>query len=96
MLERRIRARPPGPTAAARARGRCFLWGRVSDEAGNASEGRLQTPEGYTFTAHAAVALARVALDGGARPGFQTPSTLCGARFVLTLPGVVAGEPWKA
>lgn len=93
--ERRIRARPPGPSQQARARGRCFLWGRVSDAAGHTAEARLQTPEGYTFTAHAAVALAAVALAGGARPGFQTPSRLCGARFVLTLPGVVAGGPWK-
>lgn len=95
-IERRLRARPPGPTAAERARGRCLLWGRASDAAGRAVEARLQTPEGYTFTAHAAVALAEHALRGGAAPGFQTPSRLCGARFVLSLPGVVAGEAWKA
>jgi short subunit dehydrogenase-like uncharacterized protein len=92
--ERAIRRRPPGPTAEERARGRCLFWGRASDAAGRAAEGRLATPEGYTFTSHSAVALARVALQGGARPGFQTPSRLCGARFVLSLPGVTTGEPW--
>ena len=91
-----IRRRPPGPTEAERERGRCPFWGRVSDEAGRAAEARLSTPEGYAFTAHSAVALARVALEGGARPGFQTPSRLCGARFVLSLPGVTAEEPWSA
>ena len=89
-----IRRRPPGPTEADRARGRCLFWGRASDETGRFAEARLSTPEGYAFTAHSAVALARVALQDGARPGFQTPSRLCGARFVLSLPGVVAEEPW--
>ena len=90
-----IRARQAGPSAAERERGRCLLWGRASDAAGRAVEARLQTPEGYAFTALATVALARVALSGGARPGFQTPSRLCGARFVLSLPGVSSVEPWE-
>jgi len=94
--ERLIRARPAGPSPQERARGRCLLWGRASDASGRAVEVRLQTPEGYTFTALAAVALARIALEGGARPGFQTPSRLAGARFVLSLPGVETAEPWAA
>jgi len=95
-VERRLRRLPPGPTPEERLAGRCLLWGCASDGSGRSEQARLETPEGYTFTAHAAVALAERALEGGARAGFQTPSRLCGPRFVLSLPGVVAGERWKS
>jgi short subunit dehydrogenase-like uncharacterized protein len=46
------------------------------------------TPEAYTFTAHAAVAVAQRVLAGAARPGFCTPALLLGPDFVLALEGI--------
>ena len=49
---------------------------------------RLRGPEGYTFTALAALAVVGRVLAGEAPPGFQTPSTAYGPDFVLEVPGV--------
>ncbi len=96
FVERAIARRPDGPDADERARGRAFAWGRIEHADGRALEARLRLPEAYEFTALSAVAAARAALAGRARPGFQTPSTAFGARFVLGLPGVVAEDPFLA
>lgn len=88
LLKRRIRAGPPGPNAAERARGRSYLWGEAADDAGRTVVSRLQAPEAYTLTARTLVALAQRVLAGEAPPGFQTPSRAYGADFVLTLDAV--------
>lgn len=89
LLKWRIRARPPGPTAAERASGCSLLWGEATDPAGQRVETRLRGPEGYVLTAEAAVAVVARVLGGEAPPGFQTPSKVYGPDFVLTLPGMV-------
>jgi short subunit dehydrogenase-like uncharacterized protein len=88
FLKRRIRAGPAGPSAEERARGRSHLWGEASDDAGHRVVSRLRGPEGYTLTAHAAVAVVGRVLRGEAPAGFQTPSRAYGADFVLGLEGV--------
>ncbi|HUQ81635.1 MAG TPA: saccharopine dehydrogenase NADP-binding domain-containing protein [Gemmatimonadaceae bacterium] len=88
-LLRAVRRRPPGPDAAARARGVSRLWGEAEDAAGRLVTSRLTGPEGYTLTALTAVAVLEKVLDGGARAGFQTPSRAFGADFVLEIDGVV-------
>ncbi len=88
FLKSRIRSGAPGPTDAERARGKCLLWGEVEDASGRRVVSRLRTPEGYTTTALAALAIVERVLAGGARPGFQTPSLAFGADFVLGLEGV--------
>ena len=57
FLKSRIRSGPPGPTDAERARGASLLWGEASDDAGARVVSRLRTPEGYTLTALAALAI---------------------------------------
>jgi short subunit dehydrogenase-like uncharacterized protein len=89
FIKRRLRGgSEPGPTAEERAAGKSLLWGEATDDAGGKAVSRLRGPEGYTLTALTAVASARKVLDGGARPGFQTPSMAFGADFVLEVPGV--------
>ena len=88
FLKRRIDARPPGPTDEQRSRGRSFLWGEVTDGRGRRAVSRLTTPEGYTLTALASLAIVARVLAGHAPPGFQTPSRAYGPDFVLELPGV--------
>lgn len=88
FLKARIRSGPPGPTDAERARGKCLLWGEVEDASGRRVVSRLRTPEGYTTTALAALAIVERVLAGEPRPGFQTPSLAFGPDFVLGLEGV--------
>jgi short subunit dehydrogenase-like uncharacterized protein len=86
-LSRRVHARPAGPTAEERARGRCLLWGEVADADGNRACARLRVAEGYAFTAEAAVACAARVLAGGVPTGFQTPAMAFGPDFVLSIAG---------
>jgi short subunit dehydrogenase-like uncharacterized protein len=66
----------------------------VEDGAGGRAASRLQTPEGYTFTARAAVAVVERVLGGQAQPGFETPARAYGEDFVLDIPGVtLTDEP---
>jgi short subunit dehydrogenase-like uncharacterized protein len=88
LLLRAVRRRPPGPDSAARARGVSRLWGEATDADGRRVVSRLTGPDGYTLTALTAVAAAERVLDGGARPGFQTPSLALGADFVMEIDGM--------
>jgi short subunit dehydrogenase-like uncharacterized protein len=88
LLKGRIRSGAPGPDSAARARGVSRIYGEVSDAKGRTARARLQGPEGYTMTAHTAVAAAERVLAGGATPGFRTPSLAFGSQFVLGIDGV--------
>lgn len=88
LARRLVDAGPPGPTAEQRARARSYLWGEVRDAHGGVARARLETPDGYDLTADAALTVATRVLGGVAAPGFQTPSRLLGADFVLSLHGV--------
>lgn len=88
FLTARVRSGPPGPTEDERRRGRGFVWGEVEDDTGRRAVSRLATPEGYTFTAHAALAVVERVLAGQAPAGFQTPARAYGPDFVLGLEGV--------
>ena len=79
---------PGGPSDEERAKGKTYLWGEASDLNGNRVESRLQTPEGYTITALAALNIAQKILDGNFTPGFQTPSKAYGADLVMEIDGV--------
>ena len=82
-----IRRRPPGPSAEARAHSSAFLFGEVRDDAGRSAVSRLRTLDGYSLTAKTAVRAAQAAIGGKAIPGFQTPSRVFGADFILSIPG---------
>ena len=80
---------PAGGTSDAnRAKGKTLLWGEASDLNGKRVESRMQTPEGYTITALAALNIAQKILDGNLTPGFQTPAKEYGAELVLEIDGV--------
>jgi short subunit dehydrogenase-like uncharacterized protein len=79
----------PGPTAEARAQTHVHVWGKVADDQGRTAVSRLHGPEaGVVWTTRTALAAARMALDGSAPPGFQTPAMAYGADFVLQAEGV--------
>jgi short subunit dehydrogenase-like uncharacterized protein len=86
LAERAIDAWVTGPSPAVRANARMQLWGRVTHPDGRVLEGTAETPEGYRFTAMAAVESARRVLAEARPPGYHTPSTAFGAGFLESLP----------
>jgi len=88
LLRRLIRAGPPGPSEAARARATSRLWGEATDRDGRRAVARLTGPQSYALTAMTAVAAVERVLAGMVPPGFQTPSRAFGADFILEIPGV--------
>jgi short subunit dehydrogenase-like uncharacterized protein len=88
FLKRRIKAQPPGPSDAERARGKSFVWGEVTDDSGQRQVSRLVGPEGYTLTVMTALKIVKLVLAGTAPVGFQTPSLAYGADLILEVEGV--------
>lgn len=82
-----------GPGDAERASGRVFLWGRARDAAGGEVVRTLSVPEGYSFTASAAVEAARRALAGDVAPGAWTPTQAFGRALVDAVDGVRWDDP---
>lgn len=87
FMRRRIDARPAGPNAEERERGRSVIVVEVENAAGRRATSRLETPEGYSLTAMTSVAIAGRALGGDAPVGFQTPALAYGADFILGFSG---------
>lgn len=90
FLQRRVDRRAPGPSAEVRKTARTYLWGEAKNAAGARVTATLETPEAYQLTAVSAVECARRAAAGEVPAGAWTPSKAFGARFVDSLPGVVA------
>lgn len=88
LLTARARAGARGPDEEERRRGRAFVWGEAEDAEGRRAVSRLATPEGYTLTARAALAVVERVLAGHAPPGFQTPARAYGPDLVLGIAGV--------
>lgn len=76
---------PDGPTEEERYANRYQAVVEVTDAEGKVSCSRLDTVNGYTFTATAAAEAGRRVLAGEARPGFQTPAVLFGNGFAETI-----------
>lgn len=88
LLHRVVSARPPGPDADARRRGRGYVWGEACSGDGRCIQARLRTPNPYSLTALSALAIARRGADGDAPAGYQTPAKAYGADFILQFEGV--------
>lgn len=92
LLQAIVRRRVVGPDEATRRSARAYLHGRVRDGEGRVATGSLSVPEGYAFTATAAVEAARRALAGELRPGATTPTLAFGVEWVDGLAGVEWSE----
>ena len=77
-----------GPNDEEREKGKTYLWGEASDEAGNKIEARQQGAEGYTTTVLTALKIAEKILNGNFCAGFQTPAKCYGADLILEIEGV--------
>jgi len=77
-----------GPSDEEREKGKTFLWGCATDDAGNKVEARQFGMEGYTMTALTALKIAEKILDGNFCAGFQTPAKCYGADLILEIEGI--------
>jgi hypothetical protein len=66
----------------------CVIVAEAADTWRRCSCARLETPDGYSFTAEAATAIAERVRRGDFLAGFQTPAKVYGADFVLRVKGV--------
>lgn len=76
---------PDGPSEDERLANRYQAAVEVVDADGHVIHSRLDTVNGYTFTAMAAAEAGRRVLGGEFRPGFQTPACLFGSGFAQTI-----------
>jgi len=94
LLQRLIRR--DGPGREENENGRMYVWGSVTDPAGNEVSATLETPEAYRFTAMTAVRSVERLLRGDVTPGSWTPARAFGASYVTEFPGVVLNAPHTA
>lgn len=87
-VKKKINQRPAGPNERMRENGKSLVWGKGINEAGESKIVRLIGPEGYTFTAHASLVIAKEILQGNWASGYQTPAGHYGSELVLKIPGV--------
>lgn len=85
LLRARIEGGRPGPDPRQRERSNSYIWGAVRSSDGREVAARMIGPNGYSFTATSAVAIAGRVLDGRGVPGFQTPAGLFGPDLALEL-----------
>jgi len=77
-----------GPDAQTRAATPCFVWGEARNAAGVTKTARIRTANGYDVTVYGALKVAQALLASGqTASGYFTPSLLCGANLIETLPG---------
>lgn len=88
LFKKGIDAWVQGPVAAELSKGKVFIWGEVRNSSGQKVEIKMQIPDGYAFTASAALAAVKLALAQPLAPGAWTPSQAFGADFVFGLKGV--------
>jgi short subunit dehydrogenase-like uncharacterized protein len=79
---------PPGPDEEKRRSGLTIMVGEVTDQNGGSAASKLITPEGYTCTALTTVAIMKRMMNGDFKNGFQTPSRVYGADFIMQFDGV--------
>lgn len=88
LLHRYAAGVPEGPTAAARAKRKSWLYGEVVSEQGARARAVVEGPDPYDFTTIAAMAAVERCLSGSVPDGFVTPAQLLGTAPLFNLPGV--------
>lgn len=77
-----------GPDAQTRADQRTEFWGEAVNAIGNRLSVRMTAPNVYALTVDTALEIAGHCLSAPDRSGYFTPSTLLGAGFMASRPGV--------
>ncbi len=87
-LKNKIATHSRGPDVVERVNTKCYIWGEVSNAAGEKKAAQLITPNGYVVTVHAALGIVEYLLKYEIDPGVHTPAEVMGEHYVRTLPGV--------
>ncbi len=97
FMKHRVEKNVRGPSDDKRTSTITHVWGEVRDPSGREVKKQLVTPNGYALTVTASLGIVERLLGASAgaadtvaslRCGYQTPSRLMGADYVLSLPGV--------
>lgn len=87
-MKKKIERTIKGPSEAQRQADRTLIWGEILNDSGACVTGFMETPNGYTLTAMAPVAIVRQWLESGfTQCGSLTPARLMGKSFASSLPG---------
>jgi short subunit dehydrogenase-like uncharacterized protein len=76
-----------GPSRDQRDRSPVHVWGEAGNEAGDTLTARMTTPNGYTVTQLAPVAIIECLLERDVAAGSTTPALLMGKNFASSLEG---------
>ena len=87
MARKKIHAAPAGPNDAKREKAQMQVWGKVTNAIGKSVSATWMGPEGYTFTAHAALIITKRVLNGNFTTGFHTPAGLYGQDLAMEVAG---------
>ena len=80
-----VAAMPEGPSLEERAANRACAVAEVTGIDGAVVRARIDTINGYSYTPLAAVEALRLLAAGQFKPGFQTPATVFGAGFAVSI-----------
>ena len=80
-----VAAMPEGPSLEERAANRACAVAEVTGIDGAVARARIDTVNGYSYTPLAAVEALRLVAAGQFKPGFQTPATVFGAGFAVSI-----------
>jgi short subunit dehydrogenase-like uncharacterized protein len=86
-MKKRIEKKVKGPAEKLRQKFGVYVWGEVSNPAGEIKTAFLQTADGYEVTIHGSLKIVEKLLDEQLPPGSFTPSQIMGDRFISILPG---------
>lgn len=87
FLKNRIGKTVKGPDAAQREKLVTHVWGEARNAAGATKTARIKVANGYALTVTGALAVVEFLQQNRPAGGSYTPSKLCGADLVTTLPG---------
>jgi short subunit dehydrogenase-like uncharacterized protein len=86
MIQNQLDKKVTGPDSAARAKGQSQVLGIVKNKKGEELKALLVGPEGYDFTAHAALLAVKKMENDHSNAGYYTPALLFGVEFATEIP----------
>jgi short subunit dehydrogenase-like uncharacterized protein len=85
VLPEGVAPMPEGPSLEERVANRASAVAEVTGIDGTVVRARIDTVNGYSYTPLAAVEALRLLVAGQFKPGFQTPATVFGAGFAVSI-----------
>ncbi|NQD36347.1 NAD(P)H-binding protein [Permianibacter sp. IMCC34836] len=90
FMKKQIEKKVRGPSESVRSQARTYVWGEARNASGASKTARIEVPNGYTLTVHAALAVVAHLEHYKGPGGAFTPSRLVDANLICRLPGAGA------